>query len=567
MPSQLRPAWILLFALAVISTDAAAARMGFFVTSTSVDGSADLGGLDGADRHCQKLADAAGAGDREWRAYLSTGASGDAPGVDARTRIGQGPWHNAKGSMIARDLDELHSDRNRLDRFSALTEKGAAPKGNVHDILTGSDEQGRLAMVEGAAATCSNWSGDGDGVAAIGHHDRFDAGSWGNKRFNRWNGSWNAEHETIGCDAKRLAETGGGGLFYCFAADASAAPAASKRDGAKYSFKRGLNINHWLGDNLDPKLYANSLYGEPWFDAEDVGWIAAQGFDHLRIRVGGHYWIDKNGDLDSARLRHFDDALRWAKTNRLGVVLTMVSLPGFKAHIRGGEAPTDVSSPFTDEATRGDAAYLWWLVARRYADTGEQLRFEVLNGPDATDTEQMRSFNREMLAAIRRTNPTRMVYLTTRDMSIDSVADVELPDPYTAFAVQFWEPELFTFQINERIPRLTFPGRVPELKDLLDAGDPALQYANTEMDVATLDARIAAFAARIGGLSKSHEIYIADWGVLQSADDDSAGRYIAAARAAFERHGLSWAIYDYHSGCAVRGAGGKATRILRALAL
>jgi endoglucanase len=544
---------------------APAGSMSFFVAGSGLDGgSANLGGLEGADAHCRSLAEAAGAGGHTWRAYLSTAGDDSAAAVDARDRIGHGPWYNARGVMIARDLGDLHSDLNRIDRHTALNERGELPKS--HDILTGSDAAGRLAIVDGVAATCGDWTRNGDGVAMIGHNDVLDADSFGNKRFDRWQGSWNAEHPTLGCDAKRLAQTGGGGLFYCFAADAvdPAPPLATDR--GRYTFRRGLNVNHWIGDNLDPSLLPDSLYGDPWFDGEDVAWIARQGFDHLRLHVAGHEWIAKNGDLDAGKLAHFDNALAWAKANGIGVVLNMTSLPGFRAGIRGGAPATDVSSPFTDATTRGDAAYLWWQVARRYAREGDALRFEVLHAA-APDAAAVRVFNRAMLAAIRRTNPTRIVYLTGHDARIDSFADVEWSDPHTALSVDFWEPELFTFQHDARIPPITFPGKVPELAPLLEADDPNLAQSGRELDVAMLDARIAGFAERVASIAKRHEVYIGSWGVLQRADDDSARRYVRAARAAFERHGFAWALYDYHSGCAVRAADGGPTRILDGLAL
>ena len=150
---------------------------------------------------------------------------------------------------------------------------------------------------------------------------------------------------------------------------------------------------------------------------------------------------------------------------------------------------------------------------------------------------------------------------------LDSFADVEWSDPHTALSVDFREPELFTFQYDTRIPPITFPGKVPVLAPLLDADDPNLAQSGREFDVATLDARIAGFAGRVANIAERHEVYVGSWGVLQRADDDSARRYVHAARSAFERHGFAWALYDYHSGCAVRGADGKPIRVLEGLAL
>jgi hypothetical protein len=198
------------------------ANMTFFVTSAGPGKGADLGGLDGADRYCQSLASGAGAGNRVWRAYLSTQASGltDPKFVNARDRIGTGPWHNAKGVLIARNVDDLHSAGNNLTHQTALDERGnfvngRADKPNKHDILTGSRTDGTA--FAGASffpdMTCGNWTkGGNDGSAMTGHHDR--AGPINSP----WATSWNSSHPTIGCSQELLVKTGGAGLFYCFAA-------------------------------------------------------------------------------------------------------------------------------------------------------------------------------------------------------------------------------------------------------------------------------------------------------------------------------------------------------------
>jgi hypothetical protein len=529
------------------------APMSFFVTSKGLPGGANLGGLAGADRHCQALAAAAGAGGRTWRAYLSAGPDGKRAAVDARDRIGAGPWVNARGALVARDVDELHGGLVRLDRHTALDERGAPVPGEEHDVLTGSDADGRLAFTkDGLPATCGDWTRGGDGAARIGHADRFEAASHGNKRFPRWQGSWVSEHTTIGCDARRLAETGGGGRFYCFAVEGSpgAAPPIATTPPSGATFRRGLNVNHWLGDNLPAHMLADSLYAAAWFDEEDVRWIAGRGFDHLRIAVNGAVWITPQGDLDEAALAPFDRALAHARAHGLGVVLEMTGLPGYRSALRGEQIP-DAASPFTDEATQGDAAYLWWLVARRYAAEGDALRFELVGGPRAEETAHILAFNRRALAAIRRVSPTRVVYLAPREPSPDRVAEVELPDPYTAPTVYFWDPEAFAFQADRKLPLVRFPGRVD--------GQP--------VDAALIDARVERFARRARAAAGAREVYVGSWGVYHRADDDSARRYVRAVQAALERHGLAWAIYDYHTGCAVRGEDGKPTRVLEALTL
>jgi hypothetical protein len=186
--------------------------MGFFVTSVGLGKGGDLGGLKGADAHCQKLASAAGAGNRTWRAYLSTEADGKR-GVFARSRIGIGPWYNARNELIAHDLDDLHISPNIVKR-TALDENGNPVKGrydkpNEHDMLTGAPEDGTGYFPDDADHTCSNWTSSGEGSAQVGHHDRHGGG----------NTSWNSAHPSRGCSQDALRRTGGAGLFYCFAAD------------------------------------------------------------------------------------------------------------------------------------------------------------------------------------------------------------------------------------------------------------------------------------------------------------------------------------------------------------
>ena len=192
--------------------------MTFFVTSVGLGKGADLSGLTGADAHCRALATAVGAASRTWHAYLSTQASGNQPAVNARDRIGPGPWYNAKGAAIAQSLADLHGDTIELARLgsnlfkqSALNEKGEVINGvgdnpNRHDMLTGSQPDGK-AFIDGADHTCNNWTSSGTGAAQLGHSDRIGGG----------NASWNSSHPSRGCSQDNLISTGGAGLFYCFA--------------------------------------------------------------------------------------------------------------------------------------------------------------------------------------------------------------------------------------------------------------------------------------------------------------------------------------------------------------
>jgi hypothetical protein len=194
---------------AALAQNAPAENMSFFVTSAGLGDGANLGGLEGADAHCQSLAAAVGAGNRTWRAYLSTTG---ADGVNAGDRIGAGPWYNAGGVMVAEDLAMLHGDANNINKETALTETGAIVNGrgdnpNMHDILTGTLQDGTAADM-----TCANWTTNvDDNFTYVGHHDLV-----GNQAGINF---WNYSHQTRGCSQPGLVSTGGAGLFYCFAAD------------------------------------------------------------------------------------------------------------------------------------------------------------------------------------------------------------------------------------------------------------------------------------------------------------------------------------------------------------
>jgi hypothetical protein len=198
-----------------------APNMTFFVTSAGLGKGADLGGLEGADRQCQSLAQAAGAGGKTWRAYLSTQAVDGATAVNARDRIGAGPWQNFKGEVIAKSVGELHGDQNKLSMETALTERGTMVAGrgytpNYHDMLTGSQPDGR-AFPPNEDRTCRNWSSSTTGAAMVGHHDR--KGVRDDAESKSWNSSHPSRGPDGGCSQNDLRSTGGNGLFYCFAAN------------------------------------------------------------------------------------------------------------------------------------------------------------------------------------------------------------------------------------------------------------------------------------------------------------------------------------------------------------
>jgi hypothetical protein len=203
-----------LTAVASFRVSAQQNQMSFFVTSAGSGNGANLGGLAGADKICQNLGQAAGAGNRTWRAYLSAAAAAGQPVVNAKDRIGKGPWRNAKGVVIANSVNELHSDKNNLTKETQLTEKGTVVNGrgdspNQHDILTGSNLDG-TSFPAGEDHTCNNWTSQDAGSAQVGHHDRQGGGA--NPT------SWNNAHASKGCSQQNLVATGGNGYFYCFAA-------------------------------------------------------------------------------------------------------------------------------------------------------------------------------------------------------------------------------------------------------------------------------------------------------------------------------------------------------------
>ena len=199
--------------LASFAASAEQRPLGFFVTSVGMGNGGDLGGLEGADAYCKKLATAVGAGNRDWRAYLST-EHPNRRGVFARQRIGNGPWYNARGALIATNPTDLHLYNKSITLETALDESGNRVKGrydkpNEHDMLTGTQDDGTPFFPDNRDHTCNNWTSSDKGSAQVGHHDRHGGG----------NLSWNSAHPSRGCSQEALVGTGGAGLFYCFAAD------------------------------------------------------------------------------------------------------------------------------------------------------------------------------------------------------------------------------------------------------------------------------------------------------------------------------------------------------------
>jgi Collagenase NC10 and Endostatin len=212
------------FALAVVAAPPAFAQStdtSFFLTSNGPGKGGDLGGIAGADRHCQSLAQAAGAGAKTWRAYLSAQPADGQAAVNAKDRIGKGPWQNAKGVVVAKDVADLHSAGNNLSKQTALSEKGEVINGagdtpNRHDVLTGSQPDG-TAFAGSDDRTCKNWTSSTQGAAMVGHSDR--KGLRDDDASKSWNSSHSSRGPDGGCSQNDLKSTGGDGLFYCFAAN------------------------------------------------------------------------------------------------------------------------------------------------------------------------------------------------------------------------------------------------------------------------------------------------------------------------------------------------------------
>jgi len=330
-----------------------------------------------------------------------------------------------------------------------------------------------------------------------------------------------------------------------------------------FTFKRGVNISHWLSQNEGAQTYA-----APWFGEADVAWIAAHGFDHLRLPVDVRLCLAPDGSLDEARLRPIADTLRWSRAHGLGVVLDAHFLPGADFNSVGGDRRA-----YTDPGLLEKNAAIWRALARRFAGEGPWLRFEILNEPVAPENRQLNPFMHRMLAAIRESNPDRVVYVTSNRWSIFStLPDVELPaDAHIALTVHFYEPLIFTHQrapwvgFTDTLPPVRFPGVAPDVtghtrpsySGQTRAGDP-LTAAQIEQAFAGVSAWVAAHAPQI-------EVYLGEFGVYQAADPDSTRNWISTVRRAAESRGWGWAVWDYNDSFGVRKPNGPGTAVLDGL--
>ena len=340
--------------------------------------------------------------------------------------------------------------------------------------------------------------------------------------------------------------------------------AAAPATAGTYTFRRGVNISHWMSQNESKEIFSDPAY----FTAADVAWIAQQGFDHIRLPVDVRLCLTADGSLDEAKLKPITDTIRWARPLGLGVVLDAHFLPGADFNSVGGD-----SRVYTDQALQEKVAGVWRQLARRFAQEGDYLRFEILNEPVAAENKQLNTFMHRMLAAIRESNPTRIVYVTSNRWSIfQTVADVELPaDKNIALTLHFYEPLAFTHQrapwvgFKATLPPITFPGTVPDLtghtlphfNQAIHSGD-KLTPEQIEVAFAKVSTWLASHAPTI-------EVYLGEFGVFNAADADSTRRWITTVRSAAEQRGWGWAVWDYSDSFGVRKADGSGTAVLEGL--
>lgn len=318
----------------------------------------------------------------------------------------------------------------------------------------------------------------------------------------------------------------------------------------RFTFKRGVNISHWLSQNFETE------YGAPWFGEEDVDWISKHGFDHVRLPVDIRECLTPDGALDDAKLVPIANTIRWSKARGLGVVLDAHFLPG--ADFNSGGADKRV---YTDMKLQDRVAALWADLARRFKDEGPCLRFEILNEPVADENAQLNPFMRHMLAAIRKTNPTRVVYVTSNRWSqFASVPDVVLPDdPNIALTIHNYEPLIFTHQraswanLDNTLPPVKFPGTVPEYQShLINKSHHDLGHPGDPLSVGQVDQAFEKVAAWVEQHRPGLEVYVGEFGVYEPADTQSKKNWLGAIVRNCESRGWGWAVWEYEGGFGVR---------------
>jgi endoglucanase len=320
--------------------------------------------------------------------------------------------------------------------------------------------------------------------------------------------------------------------------------------GHEYTFKRGANISHWLSQNF------GTPYAAPWFNEEDVDWIAKHGFDHVRPAVDIRECLKADGSLDDAKLEPIHNTIAWAKPRGLGVVLDAHFLPG--ADFNDGGADKRV---YTDTALQDKVAALWADLAGRFKDEGPWLRFEILNEPVADENAQLNPFMHHMLVAIRKTNPTRVVYVTSNKWSqFGTVHDVVLPDdPNVALTIHNYEPLIFTHQrapwvnFDKTLPHVTFPGTVPEYEShMTDKGHHDFGRPGDPLTVAQVDAAFKKVADWVAKQRPGLEVYVGEFGVFEAADPQSKKNWLGTIVRNCESRGWGWAVWEYEGSFGVR---------------
>ena len=364
---------------------------------------------------------------------------------------------------------------------------------------------------------------------------------------------------------RRLARCGAGVLLFAVTAASALAQTgdAPEAEPASPTFDRGISIGHWLA-----KVDEAVGYGTDWFGPEDVRWIAAQGFDHVRYPVDGRLWRNDDGSLREDRIAPFADALRWTTEAGLSTVLDMHFLPG------GTYDPnTQDERRFTDPAEAAVAADFIRRVALRFQDEGPALRIELLNEPTAPSSADLNRLYGSLVEAVRTVDASRVLYISSnRSGSFETLREVAFPDdPHVALLLHYDEPSVFTHQRTpwkgypDEMPPVPFPGVVPDLAPYLPADHEAVAASGTTLTVGQVEDDFAAATAWVQAQAPGIEMYVGGFGAYERAPDASRQAYIRAVREAAEANGWGWCVWDYKSSFGVRTADGDTTAVLAGL--